>query len=256
MYIMLKIAIIIILIGLFIALIFFDKILSCVTEHMKIHIKKINKKNKSQAKHNVNDISTIDYSSDSSPYIYPKIEHNVLTRDECKQIIDLSKDKLKDSETIGGKFVDVRNSQQTFLNKNIPIVKELIEKMSKKYNIPFENAEDLQVVRYLPGQYYKEHHDSCCDKNKDCDKFIKSGGQRILTVLIYLNDEFTDGETQFKNLNLKLKAAPGDAIVFYPMAKDQVKCHPKALHAGLPVSTGCKFVANIWFREHKFEYAH
>ena len=128
------------------------------------------------------------------------------------------------------------------------MVKPLFEKISQMYKIPFENAEDLQVIRYLPSQYYKEHHDSCCDDNSQCQEFVRRGGQRTITVLIYLNNEFGDGNTYFKNLDLKLKPPTGDAIVFFPLAKDTDKCHPYALHAGLPVTSGEKWVANLWFR--------
>ena len=87
---------------------------------------------------------------------------------------------------------------------------------------------------------------------EQCTEFIKRGGQRILTVLIYLNDNFEGGETGFKNLNFKTKAKPGDALVFYPLGKEGKYCHPKALHAGLPVLRGEKWIANVWFRERKF----
>ena len=155
---------------------------------------------------------------------------------------------------VGGKIDNVRNSKQHWIVKNDELVKPIFERVSKMFNIPFENAEDLQVVRYLPNQYYREHHDSCCDNNKACTTFLSKGGQRILTVLIYLNDDFTDGHTYFKNLDMKLKVPSGDAIVFFPLAKNTSKCHPLALHAGMPVTSGEKWIANLWFREHKFVY--
>jgi hypothetical protein len=51
--------------------------------------------------------------------------------------------------------------------------------------------------------------------------------------LVYLNDDFTDGETHFPDYgDLKLKAPTGSAIYFEPLG-DGDKCHPKALHAEL-----------------------
>jgi prolyl 4-hydroxylase len=69
---------------------------------------------------------------------------------------------------------------------------------------------------------------------------------------IYLNDNFTGGHTYFKNLDLKLKPNIGDAVVFFPLADNSNKCHPYALHAGMPIETGEKWIANLWFREGKF----
>ena len=118
--------------------------------------------------------------------------------------------------------------------------------------LPIENTEALQIVKYEPSGYYREHHDSCCDNSDICYDFIKRGGHRIKTVLIYLNDDFTEGATYFPVLNKKYKPLKYSAIIFNPLAVNCNKCHPKALHAGLPVASGVKYVANLWFREHEF----
>lgn len=192
------------------------------------------------------------YAEYDDPYENPYILSNILTPEQCKMIIDKSKDILENSNVLSGYNSKIRNSKQTWLSKNDPLIKPIYEELSRMFNIPIENAEDLQVVRYRPNQYYNEHHDSCCDDNDACYNFVKRGGQRILTVLIYLNNDFTDGETYFPELNRKIKANIGDAIIFRPLAKDSNDCHPKALHAGLPVSSGEKWIANIWFRETEF----
>lgn len=201
---------------------------------------------------NTEHFGELEYADETDPYDRPYILQNFLTQDQCRAIINHSESKLIDSEVLGGKHKNVRDSQQHWIPKSDPLAKPLFEKVSKMFNIPFENGEDLQVVRYRPGQFYKEHHDSCCDDNENCSDFIKKGGQRVLTVLIYLNNEFEEGNTYFKNLDLKLKAATGDAIVFYPLAKGTNKCHPYALHSGMPVTSGTKWIANLWFREKKF----
>lgn len=194
----------------------------------------------------------LDFADINDPYDRPFILKQLLTPQQIKQIMDYSRNKLVDSEVVGGKIKSIRNSQQTWIEKTNPLVKPLFEKVSNMFQIPVENAEALQVVRYRPNQYYNEHHDSCCDDNEHCKEFIKNGGQRKLTVLIYLNDAFEGGHTYFKNLDLKVKCTPGDAVVFYPLAKGTCKCHPLALHAGMPVEKGEKWVANLWFREREF----
>lgn len=192
------------------------------------------------------------YSNIDEPYDKPFIIENVLTPEQCQELIKYSIDKLVDSEVIGGKDPTIRNSMQCWIPTTNPIVKHIFDKMSIKFNIPIENAEELQIVRYKPDQYYNEHHDACCDDNNSCKEFIKRGGQRKLTILIYLNDNFEEGDTYFKNLDIKMKAKPGDAIAFYPLAKNSSLCHPLALHAGTPVKSGEKWIANVWFRENKF----
>jgi prolyl 4-hydroxylase len=197
-------------------------------------------------------IDNISYADIHDPYDRPYVLKGFITLEHCRKIIEMADGKLFDSEILGGKNPEIRNSQQCWLSKYDPLVRPIIEKISKMYQIPFENAENLQVVRYLPGQYYKEHHDSCCDDNDKCIEFIRKAGQRVITVLIYLNNDFTGGYTYFKNLGVKLKPSPGDAIVFFPLAKGTRKCHPLALHAGMPVISGTKWVANVWFRESQY----
>lgn len=197
------------------------------------------------------------YASISDPYIKPYVLPNLISVNLCNQIISecsnrIGYDGLHDSYTLSGKNDKIRNSKQCWIKKSDPLVAPIYTYLSEHFNIPVENAEDLQIVRYHPNQYYKQHHDACCDNHHSCDKFIKNGGQRKLTVLIYLNDAFTEGETHFPNLNLKMRVKPGSAIVFHPLAENSSKCHPYALHEGLPVKSGEKWIANVWFRERKY----
>lgn len=192
------------------------------------------------------------YASVDDSYNSPYILNNVLTPSQCNQIMLMTKNNLVDSSTVGGYNKKVRNSMQTWISKKDPLVQELYNKLSLIVGIPTSHAEDLQVVRYLPGQYYNEHHDACCTNDIRCSEFIKKGGQRMLTVLIYLNSDFEGGSTRFPNLNTDFKPNVGSAIVFHPLANNTSKCHPLALHAGTPVTSGEKWIANIWFRENIF----
>ena len=72
-------------------------------------------------------------------------------------------------------------------------------------NSPFENAEHLQVVKYDQNGYYNEHYDSVTNNTYESQKFLKQGGHRIITMLIYLNDDFTEGSTRFVTLDQNIK---------------------------------------------------
>jgi prolyl 4-hydroxylase len=150
-------------------------------------------------------------------------------------------------------YDDSRTSETAWIPKSDIVARKILEKAASLTGKNIECCEDLQVVRYKPGTFYRAHHDSCCDGTDACVEFECRGGQRVGTLLVYLNEEFTDGETHFPDHgDLKIKAPPGSAIFFKPMASDVAKCHPKALHAGLPISTGTKYVCNAWIREEKF----
>lgn len=204
--------------------------------------------------HNNEPFTTCEYALKTDPYEEPYIINNIITEDEAKYIIYNASSKFDDSSILG-QIVDhnIRKSKTAWLHKNDDtVILTIMLRIANIVNLPLENAESLQVVRYEPNGYYKEHHDSCCDNTEICNDFIKRGGQRIKTVLIYLNDDFEEGSTYFPLLGKKYKPPKYSAIIFNPLAKNSNKCHPYALHAGLPVKSGVKYIANLWFREGKF----
>ena len=193
------------------------------------------------------------YALMTDAYEDPYIINNIINEQEANHIINKSSMQLHDSLILGDTLdTKIRKSKSTWLYKDDPIVMKIMIKIANIVKLPLENAEALQVVKYDPNGYYNEHHDSCCDGHELCAEFIKRGGQRIKTILIYLNDEFTEGATNFPVLNKKIKPPKYSAVIFNPLATNSNKCHPKALHAGLPVKSGTKYVANLWFREKVF----
>lgn len=189
---------------------------------------------------------------ENEDYKEPQIYPNFITSEEADYILEQSKQKFEDSTIIGGYDVNIRKSQTCWLYKTDETIKNIIQRVCDMHNYPIERAEDLQVVKYDPNGYYNEHHDSCCDENKKCKEFIERGGNRVVTMVIYLNDDFEGGATRFINLDKDIKPDKYSGILFYPMNKSGKKCHRKALHAGLPVTSGNKYIANVWIREHEF----
>jgi prolyl 4-hydroxylase len=195
------------------------------------------------------------FAGEKSAWQEPFIVDSVISRAECKRLIDISEPKFSRSELVGIPGGDsTRTSETAWVSKNDPIARKILKRACEITGKQMCNCEDLQVVKYTPGTYYKAHHDSCCDYSRACIDFENRGGQRIGTLLIYLNDDFTEGETHFPNFgDKKLKADPGSAIFFRPLGQDDARCHPLAIHAGLPVGSGVKYVCNAWIREGNFK---
>ena len=57
--------------------------------------------------------------------------------------------------------------------------------------VPFENGEDMQILKYEQNQHYKIHEDFFDAVNKG------DGYQRTVTCLMYLSDPDEGGETNF-----------------------------------------------------------
>ena len=210
-----------------------------------IFISKFGKFGKSAFKNN-------GFANIDAKYIMPIVFNNLITPTEADYIIETSKKSFKESKIISGLDSNIRKSKTTWLYKDDPIIYNIIKRICDMNGFPIVNAEPLQVVQYEPGGYYNDHHDSCCDDDPKCTDFVQNGGQRILTVLIYLNDDFTGGATKFSTIGKEIKAPKYGGIVFRPVENDSNKCHPLALHKGMPVNSGIKYVCNIWIRESEY----
>lgn len=192
------------------------------------------------------------YSDITAPYIPPKLHLNFITDKEREYILNQAKNNFEDSVTVGGKDQNIRKSKTAWLSRDDPVIKPIIERVCDLTGVPHKNAEKLQVVRYEPDGYYKEHHDAACDPGKESYEFEQNGGQRKVTMLLYLSDGFEGGTTWFPKLNLEMKPNKNGGILFYPLQSDGNKCHPNALHAGRPVTKGEKYIANVWLRENAY----
>jgi hypothetical protein len=194
------------------------------------------------------------YTGRDAPWQPPAVHDNILTPAECDYIIKKADPLFTRSSVVGSASPsDARTSETAWIPKDDPVARKILERASQLTGKSMDNCESLQVVRYRPGSYYRAHHDSCCDDVQACRDFEGMSGQRVGTLLVYLNSEFTEGETHFPEHNdLKVKPPRGSGVFFRPLGENENKCHPKALHAGLPIKEGTKYVCNAWVREDKF----
>jgi prolyl 4-hydroxylase len=108
--------------------------------------------------------------------------------------------------------------------------------------------EPIQVLHYAPGQTFERHHDFLDVSVPGYAADVARAGQRIVTFLVYLNDGYAGGETDFPLLGLTFKGEPGDALMFANIdpagAPDR-----RTLHAGLPPTSGEKWLLSQWIRD-------
>eukprot|EP00854_Cymbomonas_tetramitiformis_P005919 gene5919-7121_t len=194
---------------------------------------------------------------------------NLLTDEQCDYLVNSVKNRLErsgvvDMETGGGLESNIRTSQGAFLNLGADAVVRDIERRIADFSmIPAENGEGLQVLRYDVGQEYQQHF----------DYFFHAGGQdnggnRLATVLLYLNTVEDGGETAFPDAKdfgeqaftgmspcglkgLGVRPRKGDALLFFSL-KPTGELDRHSLHAGCPVLRGTKWTATKWLHVGKF----
>src|SRR6185369_1786384 len=142
-----------------------------------------------------------------------------------------------------------------FRDEHSPEVDALIKRLSARVSeitgLPRENQEDTQLARYRVGEQYKPHHDFFFPKTEYYARTMARGGQRIWTVLIYLQAPDRGGHTEFTKLGQNLMPGVGSALVWRNVRADGV-LDMDTLHAGRPVEEGEKWIMTFWVRERKF----
>ena len=181
---------------------------------------------------------------------------NIITDEQINELIRIAEPLVKPSPVIGPGGVNtvmnnVRTSHNTFLSDKYPVVQDIYDKLSNIIGIDKDHFEQLQVVRYHPGQLYKEHWDACWEEGK-CSDFLRRGGNRYATFLLYLNDDFDEGETYFPLRNQKIKPEKGKAALFFNLDKNNIDKLENSKHAGLPPKNGIKWMCNVWVRQNKY----
>jgi prolyl 4-hydroxylase len=179
----------------------------------------------------------------------------LLTEAECDQLVALSRQRLVRSETVvnetGGSEVNTaRTSEGMFFTRGEnPLCQRIEKRIGALLNWPVQNGEGLQVLRYRPGAEYKPHHDYFDPVHSGTPTILSRGGQRVGTLVIYLNTPEKGGGTTFPDVGLEVAPVKGNAVFFSYHSP-----HPstKTLHGGAPVIEGEKWVATKWLREREF----
>ncbi|XP_011042781.1 PREDICTED: prolyl 4-hydroxylase 1 isoform X2 [Populus euphratica] len=190
--------------------------------------------------------------------------HDFLSSEECDYLRALAKPRLRISTVVDvktGKGIEskVRTSSGMFLSseeKTYEVVQAIEKRISVYSQVPIENGELIQVLRYEKNQYYKPHHDYFSDTFN-----LKRGGQRVATMLMYLSDNVEGGETYFPMAGsgkcscggkvvdgLCVKPIKGNAVLFWSMGLDG-QSDPSSIHGGCEVLSGVKWSATKWMRQ-------
>ena len=139
----------------------------------------------------------------------------------------------------------------------------LLAKAQSLLNVDLKQIEEPQLVRYRTGEEFSWHYDEIPSTQ------LSNGGQRLATLLVYLNDLEADrgGGTVFRDLSpaneskrkkgsstsLTVRPKKGTALVFFPAFKDG-KPDQRALHKG-EVALDKKMIAQLWIHEREYQAA-
>tara|TARA_Y100000592_G_scaffold44229_1_gene70102 strand:- start:9236 stop:10354 length:1119 start_codon:yes stop_codon:yes gene_type:complete len=184
-----------------------------------------------------NSVTSVGISNDLKSQIF--LSKGVFTKKECKEIIKraIKVDDWEPQQTVG-KHEGVRVCEGWFIPKIEEIdslihskVGEILRKSEIYYTelggSPQINEDHgYTVLKYIPGGKYDQHIDQGPTNN------------RVLTMIIALNDDYEGGEVEFWDGKYKLRLNKGDVLVFpsnfmFP-------------HAIVPIKSGERYSIVTW----------
>lgn len=186
---------------------------------------------------------------------------NILSKEECDSLISktIAQKKLNAMGVVShskdnphSTLSESRSANGCWLEENCPLIKKIKNLVAGITGLPVENQEAPNFLKYEVGGEYKAHMDAFDPKNENYNLHTNHrGGNRVFTSIIYLNEDFEGGETDFPLVGLKVKPTIGSVFTWKNLKSDKT-LEPNSKHAGLPVKSGTKYAIVIWTREQKF----
>ncbi len=141
----------------------------------------------------------------------------------------------------------VRSSSTSMLStvSDAAITQTAIERIAQAYGHPNLFSDPLQFNTYRVGEEFVAHHDYH-DPETNVAR-IGREGQRTWTFLMYLNDDFEGGETEFPELSTVIKPTRG-MLVFWNNLNADGTVNPATLHQSNPVTSGTKHMMTKWHK--------
>jgi prolyl 4-hydroxylase len=185
---------------------------------------------------------------------------NLLSDQECDHLVQLGKDSAKPVGVVDAETgASVAHPHRSGVHAHLTMVDGVLSQVENRLSIllgwPIERFENLQVIRYEPGEEYRPHFDWFNPQSSGSASHLARGGQRVGTLLMYLVVPDAGGATYFPNIG-GFRAMPNrGSAVWFRNTDPSGKPDSNTLHAGDPVGQGVKWIATAWLRERAFRVA-
>jgi len=183
--------------------------------------------------------------------------NGVIDAEECEELIALARPRLAPSTVVdpqtGQNVVSGQRSSfgMFFRLQENALIARLDRRFSEVMNLPIENGEGIQILHYPTSGQSTPHFDFLIPSNSANHASLTRSGQRVSTMVTYLNDVEGGGETVFPEAGWAVSPQRGNAVYFEYCNSMNQRDHA-SLHASSPVERGEKWVATKWMRQRRF----
>ena len=141
------------------------------------------------------------------------------------------------------------NTVANFDYATLDVVQFLVQaRMSLTCGQRMQQCEAPMVLHYDVGEQIRPHFDFIDANAPDYERQIQEQGQRVITFLLYLNDDYAGGETTFPQLGVVNRGARGDGLYFINSHADRAPDRAM-LHTGSPPTAGEKWIVSQFIRD-------
>jgi len=157
--------------------------------------------------------------------------------------------KTNDPATGSGRYETARtnSSAEPGLSQTDLMTHLVRARISALTGPPTLAMEGTAILHYTSGQQYYRHYDFFDTDSPGNARQVAQYGQRVLTFLGYLNDDYDGGETDFPKIGWRFKGRKGDGLFFWNILPSGQPDH-MTQHAGLPPLRGEKWLLSQWVR--------
>ena len=183
--------------------------------------------------------------------------HGFLSKEECEHLINIATPNMAETVVVdpdtGKEVVEkYRTSKGTWLKHGTDYVADKINiRLAALTQKGMRTHEELHVVHYQSGQEYQPHYDFC-DPARDKDDWTSEpGGNREITVIMYLKAPGPNGggKTAFPMARHSVEPQQGDAVMFNNLNQNGYVDH-LTMHGGCPPNSNEeKWIATKWIRQ-------
>jgi hypothetical protein len=136
------------------------------------------------------------------------------------------------------------NTMALFDYSTFDVVQFLLQaRMSVTCGYLMQHFETPMVLHYEVGQQITPHFDFIDANASDYEEQIRDQGQRMITFLLYLNDDYDGGETTFPELGIVHRGTAGGGLYFINAHAD-LRPNRRMLHTGSPPTRGEKWIVS------------
>jgi len=197
--------------------------------------------------HNAKQYSLVSPQSINDKFEY-KHTKKALTKKECTTLIKEFTEYTHARTHAGNVEYDkeYRKAYNAVYNNETPLLRKVREIFASETGTHIDQQElPVSIIKYEEGGEYKPHHDYYTDLRQARNPEM---GNRWKTAIMYLNDDYEGGETQFPSLDVTISGKQGDVLTWTNLNKNGSP-NTDTLHAGLPVTKGTKYIVVTWIRQ-------